>query len=232
MVYAHLKYMWASGSKEESLNFLRSFATNLSRDLEAETTQRGRRSSVSKQKLDELARLLARCYFKQGEWQMELSDSWTTVRGAHCIFGTDSYIRSQRNVKDILHSYLLATHYDPNWYKAWHTWALANFEVVNHLLNQAETKAADVMGATLVSHIIPAVQGNGHFRVHVALIKPCIQGFFRSIALRSENSLQDTLRLLTLWFKFGAQDEVSHAIASGFSTVEVDTWLEVIPQVC
>src|SRR5229473_2958192 len=207
--------MWASGSKEESLNFLRSFATNLSRDLEAETTQRGQRSSVSKQKLDELARLLARCYFKQGEWQMELSDSWTTVRGAHCIFGTDSYIRSQRNVKDILHSYLLATHFDPNWYKAWHTWALANFEVVNHLLNQAEVKAADVMGTTLVPHIIPAVQG-----------------FFRSIALRSENSLQDTLRLLTLWFKFGAQDEVCHAIASGFSAVEVDTWLEVIPQVC
>ena len=58
-----------------------------------------------------------------------------------------------------------------------------------------------------------------------------VSGFFRSIALRSENALQDTLRLLTLWFKFGAHDEVSHAIASGFSTVEVDTWLEVIPQV-
>ena len=62
-------------------------------------------------------------------------------------------------MKDILHSYLLATHFDPNWYKAWHTWALANFEVVNHLLNQAEAKAADVMGTTLVPHIIPAVQG-------------------------------------------------------------------------
>lgn len=85
VVYAQLKYMWASGSKEDSLNFLRTFATNLSRDLEAETTQRGQRSSVSKQKLDELARLLARCYFKQGEWQMEISDSWTTVRGA-CTF--------------------------------------------------------------------------------------------------------------------------------------------------
>jgi phosphatidylinositol kinase/protein kinase (PI-3 family) len=148
------------------------------------------------------------------------------------ISGFDLYRRSQRNVKDILHSYLLATHYDPNWYKAWHTWALANFEVVNHLLNQAETKAADVMGTTLVPHIVPAVQGNVSLRVRIALIKPCVQGFFRSIALRSENSLQDTLRLLTLWFKFGAQDEVSHAIASGFSTVEVDTWLEVIPQVC
>ncbi|KAI0272361.1 atypical/PIKK/FRAP protein kinase [Gloeopeniophorella convolvens] len=197
VVYAQLKYMWASGSKEESLNFLRQFAASLSKDLESETTQRGQRSGVSKQKLDELAKLLARCYFKQGEWQMELSDSWST-----------------RNVKDILHSYLLATHYDPNWYKAWHTWALANFEVVNHLLNQGEVKTQDVMGATLIPHINPA-----------------IQGFFRSIALRSENALQDTLRLLTLWFKFGAHDDVSQTIASGFSAVEVDTWLEVIPQI-
>ena len=66
---------------------------------------------------------------------------------------------------------------------------------------------------------------------YVQPTKQRISGFFRSIALRSENALQDTLRLLTLWFKFGAHDEVSHAIASGFSTVEVDTWLEVIPQV-
>ena len=65
----------------------------------------------------------------------------------------------------------------------------------------------------------------------VSPAKQYVSGFFRSIALRSENALQDTLRLLTLWFKFGAHDEVSHAIASGFSTVEVDTWLEVIPQV-
>ena len=56
-------------------------------------------------------------------------------------------------------------------------------------------------------------------------------GFFRSIALRNENALQDTLRLLTLWFKFGDHEDVSHAMGSGFSTVEVDTWLEVIPQV-
>lgn len=58
-----------------------------------------------------------------------------------------------------------------------------------------------------------------------------LSGFFRSIALRNENALQDTLRLLTLWFKFGAHDDVSQAMASGFSVVEVDTWLEVIPQV-
>lgn len=57
-------------------------------------------------------------------------------------------------------------------------------------------------------------------------------GFFRSIALqRKTNALQDTLRLLTLWFKYGAHDDVSHAMASGFTDVDIDTWLEVIPQV-
>jgi FKBP12-rapamycin complex-associated protein len=57
-------------------------------------------------------------------------------------------------------------------------------------------------------------------------------GFFRSISLRNKDALQDTLRLLTLWFKYGAHENISHAMAAGFSTVEVDTWLDVIPQVC
>ena len=74
------------------------------------------------------------------------------------------------------------------------------------------------------------------FKVSVFFLRFTLQltsekGFFRSIGLRNENALQDTLRLLTLWFKFGAHDEVSQAMASGFSVVEVDTWLEVIPQV-
>ena len=56
-------------------------------------------------------------------------------------------------------------------------------------------------------------------------------GFFRSIALRNDQALQDTLRLLTLWFKYGSDDEVSHTIGSGFSSVDVDIWLVVIPQV-
>lgn len=65
-----------------------------------------------------------------------------------------------------------------------------------------------------------------------AHVVQAVEGFFRSISLRNEDALQDTLRLLTLWFKYGAHDEVSHAMANGFSTVEVDTWLDVIPQVC
>lgn len=72
----------------------------------------------------------------------------------------------------------------------------------------------DIPGNELVAHIVQA-----------------LTGFFKSISLKNENALQDTLRLLTLWFKYGAHDEVSHAMATGFTSVEVDTWLEVIPQV-
>jgi FKBP12-rapamycin complex-associated protein len=67
--------------------------------------------------------------------------------------------------------------------------------------------------------------------LHEDLAQNSRTGFFRSIALKNIDALQDILRLLTLWFKFGAHNDVSDAMANGFSTVEVDTWLEVIPQV-
>ena len=80
---------------------------------------------------------------------------------------------------------------------------------------QTENKTTDIPGNELAAHIVQAVTG-----------------FFKSISLKNESALQDTLRLLTLWFKYGTHDEVSHAMATGFTSVEVDTWLEVIPQVC
>lgn len=57
---------------------------------------------------------------------------------------------------------------------------------------------------------------------------PAIYGFFRSIALGPGQSLQDTLRLLTLWFKYGALKDVEAALLEGFNTVKIDTWLQVI----
>lgn len=59
---------------------------------------------------------------------------------------------------------------------------------------------------------------------------PAIRSFFRSIALSHGNSLQDTLRLLTLWFDNAIENEVSEAFAIGMKTVPIETWLQVIPQ--
>ncbi len=57
-----------------------------------------------------------------------------------------------------------------------------------------------------------------------------MQGFFRSIALSHGSSLQDTLRLLTLWFDYGHWPEVYEALVEGVRTIDVNTWLQVIPQ--
>lgn len=59
---------------------------------------------------------------------------------------------------------------------------------------------------------------------------PAVQGFFRSIALSHGSSLQDTLRLLTLWFDYGHWSEVYEALVEGVRTIDVNTWLQVIPQ--
>jgi FKBP12-rapamycin complex-associated protein len=44
---------------------------------------------------------------------------------------------------------------DPDWYKGWHIWALANFEVITHLELQKTVLAADAFNI----YIKPAVQG-------------------------------------------------------------------------
>lgn len=119
-------------------------------------------------------------------------------------------------MNEILTSYLFATNLDRKWYKAWHAWALANSEVVNYY-NQ-------VQGNQPSSEPMPAEIFSGR-------IAPAVRAFFQSIALSPGNSLQDTLRLLTLWFKYGYHPEVGQAIAEGFNNVSVDIWLEVIPQV-
>ncbi|NXV72605.1 MTOR kinase, partial [Atlantisia rogersi] len=59
---------------------------------------------------------------------------------------------------------------------------------------------------------------------------PAVQGFFRSISLSRGNNLQDTLRVLTLWFDYGHWPDVNEALVEGVKAIQIDTWLQVIPQ--
>ncbi|KPV75332.1 uncharacterized protein RHOBADRAFT_53323, partial [Rhodotorula graminis WP1] len=197
VIYAHLKYQWASGAREETLAFLRDFTAKLSADLgiHPDGEQAANAEVVNSGRKAEYTRLLARCHYKLGEWQSAMQEDW----------GSDI-------IPDILRSYLLATSLDPTWYKAWHAWALANSEVVSHFAKSQGEQDPNKPQAYSV-HLVPAVQA-----------------FFRSIALSTDSSLQDTLRLLTLWFKYGHVNEVSTAIMEGFRSVSIDTWLDVVPQ--
>lgn len=230
--YAVLKYHWAAGKQDPALDALRVFTAELAAHVDQiravaqgglngatdvlsinggvsnmslngfDPNSPGTVSSLamSNKSLAEHTMLLSRCCLKQGEWQIiQLKGDW---------------LESPDHVGEILSSYQSATYFNPTWYKAWHAWALANFELVQQLSRKAEQdRQPGVSQNTLVEHVVPAVRG-----------------FFKSISLSMGSSLQDTLRLLTLWFAHGGSPEVNAAVTEGFASVSVDTWLEVIPQ--
>ena len=78
----------------------------------------------------------------------------------------------------------------------------------------------------------------------VVLLRPCLSLRFPPAVARLErrvqgaglahhgDNLQDILRILTLWFNYGALPDVEQALQDGFNRVTVDTWLVVIPQAC
>lgn len=220
VTYARLKFSWASGRQRESLQMLREFAGNLTEDLtrfnsllasQAEqlngvngitegnhTDVMGLRERVGD--VNKFRRLLAKSYLRLGEWQTSLHrGDWRPDL-----------------VREVLNAYSAATRYNRDSYKAWHSWALANFEVVTTIASQASKDGGNlalVPGHIVTEHVIPA-----------------IRGFLRSIALSSTSSLQDTLRLLTLWFNHGGDQEVNSVVTEGFTAVNIDTWLAVTPQ--
>lgn len=110
----------------------------------------------------------------------------------------------------MLSSYKSACELRPQWHKAWHAWALANFNTISYF----EKKLGSIPQNLVIAHVAPA-----------------INAFFRAISLSLNDSLQSTLRLLTLWFKYGDEPDVQFALSDGFGNVRVDTWLAVIPQV-
>ncbi|RYC60186.1 hypothetical protein CHU98_g6031 [Xylaria longipes] len=227
VVYAVLKFYWEHGQSgnirqaghaEKTLFCLRKFTADTVQRLEMARAslqsvpngmeamgdysfhngvEPGMSHLRSHKEFQEQTVLLAKCFLRQGEWQVALNKSdW-----------------QHSSVQDILTSYSKATQYNPKWYKAWHAWALANFEIVQALTSPGDRKTPRPDPALIISHVVPAVTG-----------------FFKSIALSSGSSLQDTLRLLTLWFAHGGSSEVNAAVVQGAGTVSVDTWLEVIPQ--
>ncbi|TRX94249.1 hypothetical protein FHL15_004716 [Xylaria flabelliformis] len=227
VVYAVLKFYWEfgqtgnvrqAGHAEKTLFCLRKFTTDTVQRLEMARAslqsvpngmepmgdysfhngvEPGMSHLRSHKEFQEQTVLLAKCFLRQGEWQVALNKSdW-----------------QHPSVQDILTSYSKATQYNPKWYKAWHAWALANFEIVQALTSPGDRKTPRPDPALIISHVVPAVTG-----------------FFKSIGLSSGSSLQDTLRLLTLWFAHGGSSEVNAAVVQGAGTVSVDTWLEVIPQ--
>ncbi|KAK4476961.1 hypothetical protein RD792_016131 [Penstemon davidsonii] len=113
---------------------------------------------------------------------------------------------------EILDAFRNATQCATKWAKAWHKWALFNTAVMSHYTLRGFPSIAS-------QYVVAGVTG-----------------YFHSIACAAhtkgvDDSLQDILRLLTLWFNHGATSDVQNALQKGFSLVNINTWLVVLPQI-
>ncbi|MBW0499534.1 hypothetical protein O181_039249 [Austropuccinia psidii MF-1] len=84
--------------------------------------------------------LLSRYHLKLWESQSQLQEVWSSPA-----------------VVDILKSYKLSSELDPEWYKAWHAWALANSIVESHYEHNQD--ASSVPAEIVQYHLVPAIQG-------------------------------------------------------------------------
>ncbi|KAI3889270.1 hypothetical protein MKX03_003947, partial [Papaver bracteatum] len=119
-------------------------------------------------------------------------------------------------IQEVLIAFRNATQCATDWSKAWHTWALFNTAVMSHYMN--------------------VYTGRGFPDFAGKYVVAAVTGYFHSIACAAtakgvDDSLQDILRLLTLWFNHGATAEVQLALKKGFAHVNIDTWLVVLPQI-
>ena len=216
VTYAQHKYRFAMGDESRAMVDLRDFTNDLAdRCSELATAvevaegtvqssmniyHQGRSAEIhaKRAEVSKMKTLLSKCFLRLGRWQTDFSQGdWLSEQ-----------------TREVLLAHHSATQYNPSGYKAWHSWALANFEIVNAVASENRHQMSIFPQATIHDHVIPA-----------------IKGFLKSISLsQSKSTLQNTLRLLTLWFAHGANPDVRYALAEGFPLVSMDTWLEVIPQ--
>lgn len=96
VIYAHLKYLWATGAREETLAWLREFTGKLSADLGIHPDGEAVATSevVSPGRKAEYTRLLARCHYKLGEWQSAMQEDWGSVSLSRCFLSLSKLTRS------------------------------------------------------------------------------------------------------------------------------------------
>nr|CAD7398438.1 unnamed protein product [Timema poppensis] len=191
VTFAYTKHMWMAGRREEAYSQLHRF---IQTSLQPQTIQLMGQDDEKQQELRR--RLLARCYLKLGQWQESLQGI------------------NENSIPAVLQYYAAATDHDGTWYKAWHAWAYMNFETVLFYKHQQQQQLATggEMGSTAAQRAAadltnprPGVPSSIYISQFTV---PAVDGFFRSIALSHGSSLQDTLRLLTLWFDYGQWPEV------------------------
>ena len=106
--------------------------------------------------------------------------------------------------------------YNDKMAKTWHLFALTNYKRILHITS--------VKGAVSDPRKDESLNG---------FIVDAVNGFLKSISLGGPEfteTLQDTLKLLELWFKFGELSTIQEAVKRSYDKIDLTCWLNVVPQ--
>jgi len=145
--------------------------------------------------------LLHDCYLKLGKWRRHLAGDTL----------------DPNKIKAMLEPFRRATEEMSSGSRAWHEWGEANFSSVQYYLS-CEKDRHDLDAETSASL--------------ETCLSAAIEGYFQSIkhTKLGETRLQDTLRLLTLWFSHGTRPSIKSLFDKRIDELDVNTWLQVLPQ--
>ncbi len=135
----------------------------------------------------------------------------------YCRYGFWMMVKHNNNYNEEtyreINKYMtLSTNYNKNNYKGWHDIALLNYKYFDYFRNTAEKN-----------------EDRG-----IEYGKNSISGFTRSVCIGGNNiskTLQDLLRLIDVWFIIGHKEEIHKLIQNSLNSIEVDSWLLVLPQI-
>ncbi|PVU88739.1 hypothetical protein BB559_005414, partial [Furculomyces boomerangus] len=226
LIYTYSEYKWKSGEKPIALETLKKVTESLSIhvgfDFNNLTLDRNVNSSLNKNNYGyesgqtqnyypniESLKLLSKLYYKQGQWMLSMFNQHEGTSRLENSMNNNSI--AKETYVEALKLYESSKILDKTSYLAWHSWAL-----LHYVMTQAsERESGSATGDVVTNHIVPSVYG-----------------FFKAIQLsNTDTTLQDTLRLLAVWFNYGHIESVAQAISSKFNDVKVTTWIQVIPQI-
>lgn len=172
------------------------------------------------------------CLLKLGEWKVSIVEPGMSIE------------KSTR--RDVLALYGRATMLNPQSYRAWHEWGLSNYRAIEESRGVAigqhigqSVGHRESTDSTLAGHsrnarqVVPSLI-NVPLEVVAPLAVNAAKGLLRAISLGthrwSSSITQDMLCVLSIWFRFGRIPDVAAALEAGLSTVHLDNWLGVLPQ--
>lgn len=205
--FACIKNLWATSNRYEAYKALETCLD----DFTPEGSRMGEGPPFSGRELEVRRILAGEVYSKLSKWGHRLRE------------GQEVDVSS---ITDPLTYAEMAINVRSDWYKAWHYWASMNVARFECLMENNGNNFNDVnrtRGGRRNGRLFGDVE-----RKHLT---HAVQGYFRAINLSGKTRLEDSLKVLTLWFNYGGHCNMHIEFNNGFENTNVAMWLEVVPQI-